>query len=244
VGTPPPAGRDGRGPSPAPGRVPEAEGLSRIVAAFDLDRTLTRRDTLASFLLRAAGRAATTRAILTLSPRIALGLTSDDRRDAAKEAFVARLLAGRDLASMTSVAEAFAADIAASGLRPDTRRCLEWHREQGHRVVIVSASPELYVTPLSRLLGADAALATRLEVDATGRLTGRFAGRNCRGPQKVLRLREYLGAGDTPDAGAAEALTLFAYGDSRGDREMLAMAQTGVWVGRRALPNPGSTSPR
>jgi phosphatidylglycerophosphatase C len=224
---------DGGGPPPAPGGVPEVEGLSRIVAAFDLDRTLTRRDTLVPFLLRATGRRATGAAVVALSPQLVLGLTADRRRDVAKEAFVARLLAGRDLASLTSVAEAFAAGVVASGLRPDTRRRLDWHREQGHEVVIVSASPELYVGPLGRLLGADTVLATRLEVDAGGLLTGRFAGANCRGIQKVQRLREYLEGGDGPGTGAPDALSLFAYGDSRGDRELLAMADTAVWVSRK-----------
>jgi phosphatidylglycerophosphatase C len=56
-----------------------------------------------------------------------------------------------------------------------------------------------------------------------------LAGRNCRGAEKAVRLREYLGP---------EPVTLFAYGDSRGDRELLAMAQTAVWVRRAPLPVP------
>jgi HAD superfamily hydrolase (TIGR01490 family) len=220
--------RDGCGPPPAPGRVPEVEGLSRVVAAFDLDRTLTRRDTLGPFLLRATGRAATGRAVVTLSLRLALGLTGDGRRDAAKEALLVRLLAGRDLATLSAVAEAFAGEVVASHLRPDTLARLEWHRAQDHHVVIVSAAPELYVAPLGRRLGVDV-LATRLEVGSDGRLTGRLAGRNCRGAEKALRLREHLGP---------EPVTLLAYGDSRGDRELLAMAQTAVWVGRAPLPVP------
>lgn len=184
--------------------------------------------------MQARGRTATGRAVLALSLRLALGLTGDARRDQAKEALLVRLLAGRDLASLASVAEAFADDVVASRLRSDTRRRLEWHRDQGHELIIVSASPELYVVPLARRLGVEAVLATRLEVDGDGRLTGRLAGRNCRGPEKALRLREFLGP---------EAVTLFAYGDSRGDRELLAMAQTGVRVGRRPLPDPGRTGP-
>jgi phosphatidylglycerophosphatase C len=235
---------DGAGPPPAPGGVPEVEGLSRVVAAFDLDRTLTRRDTLVPFLLRATGRRATGGAVVALSRQLALGLTADRRRDLAKEAVVARLLAGRDLASLTRVAEDFAAAVVAHGLRPDTRGRLDWHREQGHEVVIVSASPELYVAPLGRLLGADAVLATQLEVDAHGRLTGRFAGRNCRGEEKVLRLRQYLGSGPGAGLDGPAALTLFAYGDSRGDRELLALAHTPVWVGRRPPPHPRSAAGR
>ncbi|MGH9041889.1 MAG: HAD-IB family phosphatase, partial [Acidimicrobiia bacterium] len=142
-----PALCDGGGPTPAPVRVPEVEGLSRTVAAFDLDRTLTRRDTLVPFLLRARGRAATGWAVILLGRELALGLTSDHRRDAGKEAFLGRLLAGRELEALTPVAEAFAADIVASGLRPDTAERLAWHQAQGHETVIVSASPELYVAP-------------------------------------------------------------------------------------------------
>jgi len=171
---------------------------------------------------------------VALSLRLALGLTGDARRDQAKEALLVRLLAGRDVAALAPVAEAFADEVVASHLRPDTRARLEWHRDQGHELVIVSASPELYVVPLARRLGVDAVLATRLEVGADGRLSGRFAGRNCRGSEKPRRLREYLQAGGA-------VVTLFAYGDSRGDRELLAMAQNAVWVGRRPLPHPGST---
>ncbi len=162
--------------------------------------------------------------MFALSLRLALGLTADDRRDAAKEAFLARLLAGRTPESLAASAEAFADEVVAGGLRPDTRERLEWHRNQDHETLIVSASPELYVAPLGQRLGVDAVLATRLEVGPDGRLTGRFSGRNCRGGEKVRRLREHLG----PDP-----VTLFAYGDSRGDRELLALADTAVWVGRK-----------
>ena len=186
------------------------------------------------FLLRARGPVASGRAVLALSLRLALGLTGDARRDAAKEAFLMRLLAGRELAPLAAAAEAFAGDVVASHLRPDTRERLDWHRSEGHELVIVSASPELYVAPVGRRLGVDAVLATRLEVGPDGRLTGRFEGRNCRGPEKALRLRQHLDPGST---------LLFAYGDSPGDRELLAMAQTAVWVGRRTLPIPGPPPP-
>lgn len=179
------------------------------------------------FLFRATGRAATGRAVLALSLRLALGLTGDAQRDAAKEAVLTRLLAGREVAPLAAVAESFAGEVVASHLRPDTRERLEWHRGEGHQVVIVSASPELYVAPLGRRLGVDAVLATRLEVDSDGRLTGRISGVNCRGLEKARRLREHLGPDST---------LLFAYGDSRGDRELLAMAQTAVWVGWRGHP--------
>jgi phosphatidylglycerophosphatase C len=199
---------------------------ARVVAAFDLDGTLTRRDTLLPFLLRACGPAATWRAVLGVSLLLVRALAGGERRDVAKEALLVRLLAGRPAAVLAEVAESFADEVTASGqLRPEMIERVEEHRRSGHELVIVSASPELYVAPLGRRLGFDAMLGTRLETDAEGRLTGRLLGPNCRGEEKVVRLREWLG-GD-------EGTELFAYGDSRGDREMLALARTGVRVHRR-----------
>jgi phosphatidylglycerophosphatase C len=57
---------------------------------------------------------------------------------------------------------------------------------------------------------------SRLEITPTGHATGRLAGLNCWGPEKVRRLIEY--------AGPKENYLLYAYGDSRGDREMLNLA--------------------
>ena len=71
-------------------------------------------------------------------------------------------------------------------------------------------------------------LATRLAVGADGRLTGELDGANCRGPEKVRRLHEWL---DTAHGGRS-AVEVVAYGDSPGDREMLADADEPHWVGK------------
>ena len=202
----------------------------RVVAAFDLDGTLTRRDTLLPFLLKACGPAATYRAVLGVSLLLVRALAGGARRDVAKEALLVRLLAGRPVEPLAEVAEAFADDVMPM-LRPEMIERVAEHRRAGHELVIVSASPELYVAPLGRRLGFDAVLGTRLETDAEGRLTGRLLGPNCRGEEKAVRLREWLG-----EEGTAE---IWAYGDSRGDREMLALARTGIRVHRRRPWRPG-----
>jgi phosphatidylglycerophosphatase C len=215
------------GPPPAgPERQPEA---ARPLAAFDLDGTLTRRDTLMPFLLRAVGAAQSYRAVLAsslpLARAVALG---GAHRDMAKAAVLRRVLAGVPLAALAEASEAYADHVVATGLRPDVRARVDWHRAEGHELVLVSASPELYVAPIGRRLGFDAVLGTRLEVDSAGVLTGRLAGHNCRGPEKVARLRAWR----------AEGLVLtYAYGDSAGDREMLALALSPTNVGTRRRPS-------
>ena len=95
----------------------------------------------------------------------------------------------------------------------------------GHEIVIVSASLDVYLEPLAPLLGVDHVLCTKLGVGPDDRLTGRLEGGNVRGPEKIRRVREWLGAG---------AVELWAYGDSAGDRELLAAADHPVWMHGRA----------
>ena len=82
-------------------------------------------------------------------------------------------------------------------------------------MVIVTASPETIIAPFARGLGADLLIGTRLEFDENDRFTGRLSGANCRGEEKVRRLREAFGEDVRLEA---------AYGDTSGDSEMLALA--------------------
>jgi phosphatidylglycerophosphatase C len=197
----------------------------RPLAAFDLDGTLTRRDTLMPFLLRAVGREKAYRAVLTTSLPLARAVAlGGAHRDRAKAAFLRGVLAGMPLETLAGAAESYAEHVVAHGLRPDVRARVDWHRGKGHELVLVSASPEVYVAPIGRRLGFEEVIATRLEVDADDRLTGRLVGANCRGPEKVARLRQWRTEGLVVD---------YAYGDSAGDRELLALAATPVRINRR-----------
>lgn len=196
------------------------------MAAFDVDGTLTTRDCVTPFLLRAAGR----RLVLALVRRplpVLRALAARDR-DRLKELACASL-AGLDGAAIDALGARFAAEVESRRLRPDTRARLDRHRQLGHTVVLASASLDPYLVPLAGSLGVDGVVCTVLERDDAGRLTGRLAGANCRAAEKRRRVEEWLAA-----AGLAEA-ELWAYGDSPGDRELLARADRPVWVGRRQL---------
>ncbi len=218
----------------------------QVVAAFDFDGTLTRGGSVWKFLVSVAGRRRVLQSgLLDLPKLLTAAVFGGSANDSAKEALYRRLLAGRDAREISELATKFGLSHFRSRVRPEVRDRLEWHLAQGHRVVVVSASPELYIRPVAAELGADAVIGTRLEVGEDGDLTGRYEGKNCRAAEKERRLREWISdtvvstasrsAGDARVAsGGADAPVPFvwAYGNSAGDLEMLRNADVGVNVGR------------
>ena len=199
------------------------------IAAFDFDGTLTNGGSVFSFLVAVRGTVPVAAASVRLAPRLArAALAGGTTADRTKEELFVRVLAGQDSSTVESAAEAFARDHLARRLRTDARRRLDWHRARGDLVVIVSASPECYVRHVGERLGATGVVATRLEVDGAGRLTGRYEGHNCRGREKLRRLDEWI----AEHGGRAEGSTLWAYGNSRGDLALLGAADVGVNAGR------------
>jgi HAD superfamily hydrolase (TIGR01490 family) len=197
-----------------------------IVAAFDFDGTLTRRDTLLPFLLFTLGASAVARHAITLSPTLAgyaLGLIDNG---VAKERVLVRCLSGMHMDELLQEGERFASYVLPGLLSHGAMQRFEWHKKQGHRCVVISASMELYVRPWATSAGFDDVIATRLEIQEDGRITGKLSGANCFGVEKVRRLESLLGERD--------GYTLYAYGDSRGDKELMSLANYAYY---REMPN-------
>ena len=91
---------------------------------------------------------------------------------------------------------------------------IKWHQEQGHKVVIVSASMESWLKTWCDKNNIDL-ISTRLEIKDNN-LTGKFATKNCSGLEKANRVNEVYDLNDYN--------YIYAYGDSRGDQELLALA--------------------
>ena len=200
------------------------------MAAFDFDGTLTRGGSVVPFLVSVRGLLPVALAVLATLPHLVrAALFSGTAADRSKEALFARLLAGLPADRVDAVAADFAEHHLARRIRPEVRDRLDWHRKLGHRVVVVSASPECYVKVVGELLGADAVLATRLGVGG-GILTGHYEGRNCRGAEKYARLAGWLRSEGLSGGGAQP--TLWAYGNGRGDLRLLSAADHGVDASR------------
>ena len=196
-----------------------APASRRAVAAFDFDGTITDRDTLVPFLVLAFGRA---RVAATFAALAFTGIGYLLRRvsiDEFKRRVLRRLVAGAPAQRLRALGLVHARAIA-PWLRPAALARIEWHRAQGHRLVLVSSTLDLYLQPMAAQLGFDDLLCSRLVQlrDAAGvdRFTGEIDGVDCTGAEKPRRLEALLGGLDAHE--------LHVYGDSDGDRELLAAA--------------------
>ncbi len=202
---------------PSLGMAPLNAGLSRQgpLVAFDFDGTLTTHDSFTAFLKWRIGPLAYYLDMVRLIPA-ALRYVFDRDKGKIKSAAIRAYLRGLPREVLEQEAAEFATAMAPVMLRPDALKVWRRHRADGARMVIVSASPEAIVAPFARGLGADLLIASQIAYDKDERVANGLYGRNCRGPEKVYRLKEAFGEGVRLSA---------AYGDTDGDKEMLEIAE-------------------
>ena len=207
------------------------ETNKQVIAAFDFDGTITKRDTLLPFLFFAAGKLATWRKLIKLTPYfIGFSLRFISRQEA-KEKVLRSFFGGMPSSQLEELGEAFALSAAMKKLiLPRAMKRIEWHRRQNHRCVLVSASIDAYLTPWSQSVGMSDLICSQMKIDNYGIVTGGLEGLNCWGHEKERRLEPLI----TP----RENYIVYAYGDSRGDKELLALADHPFF---RQMPSEANT---
>ena len=181
------------------------------VFAFDFDGTLTTRDTLIAFIRYACGTPRFLFGFLLHAPLLVLMKLRLYSNGKAKQRVFSWFFKGMPIETFDTLCQDFARTHRHL-LRPDTVRVLEQALAEGAEVLIVSASIDNWVQPF---FPSVTILGTQVEV-IDGRLTGRFLTPNCYGQEKVRRILALY-----PDRSSYH---LTAYGDSRGDCELLAFA--------------------
>ncbi len=189
------------------------------IAAFDFDGTITKRDTFIAFILFAKGWPALFIGILKYSTWLALYALRLYPNWKIKEKLFSYFFAGVPLSVFDKWCTSFYNN-SKNIVYSEAVLAVRHHIELGHTVVIVTASIENWVLPFAKAIGANTVIGTKAEV-SEGRLTGKFATMNCYGSEKVSRFCKTYPNRDS--------YTLIAYGDSRGDSEMLAFADKGVY---------------
>ena len=182
------------------------------IAAFDSDGTITCRDTLIEFLRFTGGSLRLYAVFALYSPLLVLMKLKLYSNHKAKEKIFVHYFKGMPLQQFTNLCRQFFEEKGQLLINKEAKSQIAVHKEQGDEVVIISASIENWVSHFSNVLKADRLLATQIEIQ-DGKLTGRFATKNCYGQEKVNRLLSVY-----PER---KDYYLIAYGDSRGDKELL-----------------------
>lgn len=195
--------------------------VKRTIAAFDFDGTLTTRDTLPLFIIHAKGWRRFICGMIQLTPMLCGCLLGRIPNGEAKQRLFAHFFKGMPYKDFCFYGKAFS-DKIEEALNFKNFHRLQQHMRQGDSVCIISASIQEWIQPWARGYGVDRVIATRIETDGNGTLTGRFLSSNCNGKEKVRRLLE-----EEPDR---ENYYLYAYGDSKGDIPMLEFADKGYMI--------------
>lgn len=186
----------------------------KVLALFDFDGTLTHKDSLGDFIQFAVGKRRAFLGGMILAPTLIRYVLGSTDNSLAKQHVLCHFFAGESEKKIRLLGRDYATHRIPAILRPEGLKRLAWHQEHGHEVVIVSASVELWLKDWTDSLGI-ALLATYMEVQ-DGYLTGRFAGQNCHSEEKVRRIRAAYSLENYDE--------IYAYGDTSGDRPMLALA--------------------
>ncbi len=193
----------------------------RCIAVFDFDGTLTTKDTLLEFIKFACGVPRFYWGFLLFCPILILMKLHLFPNWKAKQLFFSHFFKGWEYNDFKAKGQLFANEIE----KMENRKMLEKlndHLNHSDVVYVISASIFEWVQPWCEKIGVSRVLATQIEVDANGIISGRFATKNCYGKEKVRRLLEV-----EPER---RSYILYAYGDSRGDKEMIAFSDYGSEV--------------
>ncbi len=197
-----------------------AEG--RRIAVFDLDETLTRRDTYLPFLIGYARRHPRRWVKVAMLPLQLLAVWRWRDRAWLKEQFLLAFIGGEPRAKVEAWAADFAERLALWGLRGQGVTQLREHQRAGDRVLLASASFDVYVNHLGTRLGVSEIVASKVRWDGHDRVYG-LDGGNCKSHEKLSQIKSRLG-----DEASGEGVV--AYSDSHADLPLLTWAEQGVAV--------------
>lgn len=191
----------------------------RKVAVFDFDGTLTTHDTLVDFIKYTHGTIKCYCGLLIFAPLISLMKLKILPNWKVKQWLFSWFYEGMEYNRFAELGLKFA-DIVDGMRNESVIGKLKELKDSGAVVYVVSASIEEWVRPFCTRLGVKDVLGTRIEVGKDGKLTGNFLTKNCYGQEKVNRLLEV--------EPLRSEYYLYAFGDSRGDKEMLEFADKGM----------------
>ena len=189
------------------------KGLQSLVL-FDFDGTITKKDSLFDIVKFTYGPFRFWEGLIRLSPHFIGFKLGYFKAQRLKEIWIQYFFGGILESEWLDLCKNYANNRIPMILNSKAIEKIEFHKSQQDRIVVVSASPEDWVKIWANSINIEC-IATRLE-KSQGKISGRILGKNCNGLEKVHRIKEYL----NPET----YYPIYAYGDSNGDKEMLALS--------------------
>jgi len=193
--------------------------MNKRIAFFDFDGTITTKDTLLEFIRFDRGELLFCLGFLLTAPWVVAYKLKVISNQKAKERVLSFFFRNRPLSDFQASCDRFSAEKLPGLLRPKALDELKKLKELDADIVIVSASPSNWISNWAATVGASL-IATNLSTTTRkGQpvLTGVIEGANCHGKEKVRRIRQQHELDDYSE--------VYAYGDTSGDRPMLALAK-------------------
>ena len=183
------------------------------IAFFDFDGTITYKDSTINFIRFIKGNTKFFIGIFLLSPFLLLYKLNIISNNAIKNIIIKYYFKDMSIEYFRQMAEKFSLKYIDDIVRDKAIKRIKWHKEQGHTVVIVSASIDLWLMPWCYRNNINL-ISTKLETK-NSKISG-ICDKNCFGSEKVNRInREY---------NLSNYDYIYAYGNSKGDYEMLEIA--------------------
>lgn len=193
----------------------------RRVAVFDFDGTLTTKDSFVEFIKFTCGTWKFILGFLLYSPLMILMKLKLYSNGKCKQKVFSFFFKGMTEQDFRRRCDKFSSRLEMMK-NESVFAIFQHHISEGTDVYVVSASVDEWVSPFCSKYGVKNVIGTKIEIDSNGKLTGRFSTPNCYGQEKVNRIKEV-----EPDR---TVYFLYAYGDSRGDKEMIEFADEGHWI--------------
>ena len=188
--------------------------MKKNIAFFDFDGTISNKDSLVEFIQYAVGKPRYYMGIIYLTPILIAFKLKIIKNHKAKEMFLSHFFKNWNRDKFINIADKYSLEELDKIVRKKALDKIKWHKNQGDKVVVVSASIHCWL--LEWCKREDISLiSTKLDY-IDDKLTGKFATPNCHGKEKVSRIHEayYL----------KDYNIIYAYGDSLGDKELLELA--------------------
>lgn len=190
------------------------------IAVFDFDGTITRKDTLLEFIKFSKGKRQFYFGFFLFSPLLVAMKLKLYPNWKAKQKLFSYFYKSISIKLFDEWGNRFSFEIDKI-VRPKAMETIKLHKENSDKIVIISASIENWIKPWAEKTDVEIVFATKIETDKNGLLSGRFLTKNCYGQEKVNRLLEMF-----PDR---KDYKFIAYGDSRGDKELINFADEGFY---------------